>query len=162
MHSKSNLAMIKRGKMICPCGSEKTYESCCKLYIEEDKKVPNVEYLMRSRYTAFVLKNAKYILETNYKQVVNDKAIKLLEREFDSVEWLQLYVIDSTKNEVEFKAYYRDFDEKLHVQHEHSHFVFEDGKWYYRDGVIFKSKIERNEPCPCGSGKKYKDCCAKK
>lgn len=23
-------------------------------------------------------------------------------------------------------------------------------------------KIERNEPCPCGSGKKYKRCCALK
>ncbi len=145
--------------MICPCGSEKTYEKCCKAYIEEGKKIPNVEVLMRSRYTAFALKYAKYILETNYAQEVNDKEIKLLEREFDEVEWLQLHVIDSTKNEVEFKAYFRDFDEKLHVLHEHSHFVFEDDKWYYRDGVIFKSKIERNEACPCGSGKKYKKCC---
>ena len=24
---------------------------------------------------------------------------------------------------------------------------------------IAKSKIGRNEPCPCGSGKKYKHCC---
>jgi len=147
--------------MLCPCGSEKTYEKCCKQYIEDGKKVHNVEVLMRSRYTAFVLKNAKYILETNYAQEVNDKEVKLLEREFDTVEWLQLYVIDSTQNEVEFKAYFRDFDEKLHVLHEHSHFVFEDGKWYYRDGVIFKSKIERNEPCPCGSGEKYKKCCGR-
>lgn len=146
--------------MLCPCGSEKTYESCCKVYIKEGKKVPNVELLMRSRYTAFALRNAKYILETNYQQNVTDQEIKLLEREFDEVEWLQLYVIDSTKNEVEFKAYFRDFDEKLHVLHEHSHFVFEGGKWYYRDGVIFTSKIERNEPCPCGSGKKYKKCCS--
>ena len=145
--------------MICPCGSEKTYEKCCKAYIQEGKKIPNVEVLMRSRYTAFALKNAKYILETNYAQEVNDKEIKLLEREFDEVEWLQLHVIDSTQNEVEFKAYFRDFDEKLHVLHEQSYFVFEDNKWYYRDGVIFKSKIERNEACPCGSGEKYKKCC---
>ena len=25
-----------------------------------------------------------------------------------------------------------------------------------------KKKIGRNDPCPCGSGKKYKDCCANK
>lgn len=25
----------------------------------------------------------------------------------------------------------------------------------------FKKKIGRNEPCPCGSGKKYKKCCGK-
>jgi uncharacterized protein YecA (UPF0149 family) len=24
-----------------------------------------------------------------------------------------------------------------------------------------KQKVGRNEPCPCGSGKKYKKCCAK-
>ena len=24
-----------------------------------------------------------------------------------------------------------------------------------------RNKIGRNEPCPCGSGKKYKKCCAK-
>ncbi len=145
--------------MICPCGSEKAYEKCCKAYIQEGKKIPNVEVLMRSRYTAFALKNAKYILETNYAQEVNDKEIKLLDREFDEVEWLLLNVFDSTQNEVEFKAYFRDFDEKLHVLHEQSYFVFEDNKWYYRDGVIFKSKIERNEACPCGSGEKYKKCC---
>ncbi|MBO5285471.1 MAG: preprotein translocase subunit SecA [Clostridia bacterium] len=27
--------------------------------------------------------------------------------------------------------------------------------------VTVKGKIGRNEPCPCGSGKKYKDCCGK-
>lgn len=26
--------------------------------------------------------------------------------------------------------------------------------------VIAEKKIGRNEPCPCGSGKKYKKCCA--
>ena len=46
--------------MLCPCGSEKTYEKCCKAYIEEGKKVHNVEVLMRSRYTAFALKNISF------------------------------------------------------------------------------------------------------
>ena len=26
---------------------------------------------------------------------------------------------------------------------------------------IAEKKVGRNEPCPCGSGKKYKKCCAK-
>ncbi|MBU3912866.1 MAG: SEC-C domain-containing protein [Nanoarchaeota archaeon] len=26
----------------------------------------------------------------------------------------------------------------------------------------FPRKIGRNEPCPCGSGKKYKKCCLEK
>ena len=43
-----------------------------------------------------------------------------------------------------------------------------DGKWFYVDGdmvkpkpvVRDKPKVGRNEPCPCGSGRKYKKCCA--
>ena len=27
--------------------------------------------------------------------------------------------------------------------------------------VIAEKKVGRNEPCPCGSGKKFKKCCAK-
>ena len=27
--------------------------------------------------------------------------------------------------------------------------------------VVKEKKIGRNEPCPCGSGKKYKHCCGK-
>jgi len=28
--------------------------------------------------------------------------------------------------------------------------------------VVKGEKIGRNDPCPCGSGKKYKQCCGKK
>lgn len=33
----------------------------------------------------------------------------------------------------------------------------------YRDSVMVRNenKIGRNDPCPCGSGKKYKKCCGK-
>jgi uncharacterized protein YecA (UPF0149 family) len=36
----------------------------------------------------------------------------------------------------------------------------------YEDNIAEKTtraspKIGRNEPCPCGSGKKYKKCCGK-
>jgi uncharacterized protein YecA (UPF0149 family) len=27
--------------------------------------------------------------------------------------------------------------------------------------IINKNKVGRNDPCPCGSGKKYKKCCGK-
>jgi SEC-C motif-containing protein len=47
-----------------------------------------------------------------------------------------------------------------------SHFEKRDGNWIYIDGDIVPpkpikkdKKIGRNEPCPCGSGKKYKKCC---
>ena len=33
----------------------------------------------------------------------------------------------------------------------------------YRDSVVVRNenKIGRNDPCTCGSGKKYKKCCGK-
>ena len=52
---------------------------------------------------------------------------------------------------------------------EDAFFRREDGRWYYVDGNVHGQdpyrretpKIGRNEPCPCGSGKKYKKCCGK-
>ena len=33
---------------------------------------------------------------------------------------------------------------------------------YKHDVIAHSDKIGRNDPCPCGSGKKYKNCCMKK
>jgi SEC-C motif-containing protein len=44
--------------------------------------------------------------------------------------------------------------------HELSRFVFEQGQWFYLHGDLQQQKIARNSLCPCGSGKKYKHCCA--
>ncbi|MBX4355415.1 SEC-C domain-containing protein, partial [Mycobacterium tuberculosis] len=40
---------------------------------------------------------------------------------------------------------------------ERSRFLKENGQWYYIDGT--RPLIARNDPCPCGSGKKFKKCC---
>ena len=53
--------------------------------------------------------------------------------------------------------------------HEKSRFEKQDGRWYFVDGelVLAKTqvnegpKVGRNDPCPCGSGKKYKKCCGR-
>jgi len=36
-----------------------------------------------------------------------------------------------------------------------------DGEEAHREPVRNKQEIGRNDPCPCGSGKKYKNCCGK-
>ena len=54
-----------------------------------------------------------------------------------------------------------------HVLHEKAEFARHEGSWIYtrplREGPApFKQaapKVGRNDPCPCGSGKKYKHCC---
>ena len=53
--------------------------------------------------------------------------------------------------------------------HERAEFSRIDGRWFYIDGEMIKAKpvvreapkVGRNEPCPCGSGKKYKKCCGR-
>ena len=59
---------------------------------------------------------------------------------------------------------------QMHVtnpQEKISQFVRENNQWYYVDGkgqepVRRESpKVGRNDPCTCGSGKKYKKCCGR-
>ncbi len=108
---------------------------------------------MRNRYTAFVNEDWEYISRTSTCQNLEDF------KDSPSMNWLKLDVLDAYDNIVEFKAYYRD-NEGIKVLHEKSTFIQEDGMWKYQDGELFNSKIERNESCPCGSGKKFKKCCS--
>ncbi len=112
----------------------------------------NPKELMISRYEAFVKKDWDYIVKTSTHQTLQD-----LKQPSDIV-WLNLDVLNAHDNSVEFKAYYKEYG-KVGVLHEKSLFILEDGVWKYASGELFSTKIERNEPCPCGSGKKFKKCC---
>ena len=111
--------------------------------------------LMISRYEAFVKKDWDYLARTSTSQSKEELAM------MPELEWLKLEVLDAYDAVVEFKAYYRE-NGKIALLHEKSHFIQENGIWKYKDGHLFNTKIERNEPCPCGSGKKYKKCCGSK
>jgi SEC-C motif-containing protein len=110
--------------------------------------------LMISRYEAFKNEDWHYIANTSIDQTFDELSTS------PKIEWLKLDVLDAYENIVEFKAYYR-YDEKIEVLHEISTFVQLDGIWKYKDGKLLSSSVERNESCPCGSGKKYKKCCMK-
>ncbi len=146
----------------CPCGSGDSYRNCCGRYIGTGTPAPTAERLMRSRYTAYVLGDAGY-LSTTWHRHTRPPDLTLDGR----VEWLRLEVRGHTggrpgdsEGEVEFVAHYRAGG-KMGRMHELSRFLFEDGRWFYFDGTTGKvpPKIGRNEPCPCGSGRKYKKCC---
>jgi SEC-C motif-containing protein len=113
---------------------------------------------MRSRYSAFVLSDSEYLVKTTAKENRYEEDIELIKESAQNIVWLGLEVLKESENEVEFKAFYKEGD-IINVLHEKSSFVKEDGLWLYKDGILFNSKIERNEPCPCKSGKKYKKCC---
>ena len=118
------------------------------------KPILTPEQLMRSRYEAFVNMDGEYLAKTTTQTTSTDMSA------YKNIEWLRLDVIDAHDNIVEFKAFYREANE-LMVLHEVSTFVQVNGEWKYDDGKQLASKIQRNDICPCGSGKKYKKCCAK-
>lgn len=110
------------------------------------------EELMRSRYDAFKREDWVYLAQTSVHQTIEELSYST------PIQWLKLDVLDAYKNIVEFKAYYKE-NGKINVLHEKSSFIEDNGVWKYLDGELFNTKIERNEACPCGSGKKFKKCC---
>ena len=122
-------------------------------FMKIDISVLTPKELMKSRYDAFVRQDWNYLVETSTNQTLEELSGA------SDIKWLKLDIINSYDNIVEFKAYYKE-NNKTDVLHEKSTFIQEDGMWKYKDGELYNSKIERNELCPCGSGKKFKKCCA--
>jgi len=128
---------------------------------------------MRSRYTAFVRGEIDYILATTAPETEMDRSET--ERWSRNSEWLGLRILetndggpDDDEGTVEFIARFRLAD-KERSHHELASFRRENGRWVFVDGVNprptlrrTEPKIGRNDPCPCGSGKKYKKCCGAK
>lgn len=128
----------------CPCGRRDaagrvlTYARCCGLYLSDGAgtPAPDAEALMRSRYSAFVLERADYLLATWHastrpSQVTFDPGVKWL-----GLEVKQHQPIDATHAEVEFVARQRDKSGRAVRLHERSRFVREDGRWFYVDGDL--------------------------
>lgn len=119
----------------CPCGSAKSYEHCCGRW-HAGAPAPDAEALMRSRYSAFVLRNEPYLLTTWH----GSKRPRTVEFE-PKQKWLGLKVVDAqttgpTTAEVEFIARYRVGGGSAARLHERSRFVKEGDRWYYVDGDL--------------------------
>lgn len=79
--------------------------------------------------------------------------------------WFSLQVLNSDRSQeangvgtVEFVAFYQSQGEFGQL-HERSQFIRQDNRWFYHHGTILPPiTIGRNDPCWCGSGKKYKKC----
>jgi len=154
---------------LCPCGSKNPYENCCGLYLEQNKLPDAPEQLMRSRYTAYTLGRIDYIKNTMKGKALIGFDADETKKSTQFITWIGLEVIQSfMKNPdlgfVEFSARFLE-QKQIKVIHELSEFHKENGIWYYVDGItpkkINKPQIGRNSPCPCGSGKKFKNCHAR-
>ncbi|WP_222888013.1 YchJ family protein [Enterobacter sp. C2] len=146
----------------CPCGSALEYSLCCQPYLSGKVIASNPGLLMRSRYTAFVEKCADYLIQTWHPSCEAATFRQEIEAGFAGTEWLGLTLFEESEGShsgegfVSFVARFRE-NGKTGAIIERSRFLKENGQWYYIDGT--RPQFGRNDPCPCGSGKKFKKCC---
>jgi len=151
----------------CPCGSGKNLDQCCGPIIAGGPAA-SPEAMMRSRYSAYVLNETKHLENSLAPEARKDFDMAATESWAKAVEWLSLSILSTSAGDqegrVEFAAKFRQ-DGTEHTHHEDSRFRLHEGNWLYVDGNIIRNpvvrqgpKVGRNDPCPCGSGKKYKQC----
>ncbi len=122
--------------MPCPCGSGKKYKKCCHIY-HKDAVAQDALTLMKSRYSAYVVHDANYLIKTTHPKspyFTDDKKSwkRELQKSFNEINFISLEIVSTNDSDmVEFKAY---FEGGIH--HEKSRFALSNGKLYYLDGVF--------------------------
>ncbi|MGY1744221.1 YchJ family protein [Blastococcus sp. SYSU D00695] len=120
----------------CPCGTGLVLAECCGRLHEGTASAATAEQLMRSRYSAFAVGDAAYLLATWHPST------RPTSLELDpQVRWTGLEVLATgggsmlaAEGTVEFRASWVR-DGRRGAQHEDSRFVREGGRWSYLDGV---------------------------
>jgi SEC-C motif domain protein len=156
----------------CPCSSGEIFAACCAPFLAGDDAppAPTALQLMRSRYTAYVVGAIDYLVATHdesTREQVDREATAAWSRE---TEWKGLEIVETEaggpgdrEGIVEFIARGVTRGSPF-AQRERSRFRKPEGRWYYVDGVVRTAQARKavtpgpNEPCSCGSGKKYKRC----
>jgi len=157
----------------CPCGSGNDYAACCEPIIIGKKAAETPEQLMRARYTAHVKAAIDFLHESTHPDGREGYDHQATKDWAENSEWKGLEIVgtkdggpEDEKGEVEFIARFRDKG-GIHSHHERALFKRENQQWLFFEGTMVKSqarnvtKIGRNDPCFCGSEKKYKKCCGK-
>jgi len=167
----------------CPCGAVFPFTDCCGPLIRGAVSADTAEDLMRSRYTAYALENWDYLVQTTHPDA--RKGLEDIARVNEAIRWKRLEIHDSKKGgredsegEVTFTAVFEEAGQEQTLQ-ETSKFSKAEGRWYYcgkqsrpkvsptqtaksaKPFVRSGAKVGRNDPCSCGSGKKFKKCCGK-
>lgn len=123
---------------ICPCGSKKAYVDCCEPFHLEQAFPQSAEQLMRSRYSAYVMKLEPYLMMT-WAEKTRPEQVEFEE----GVHWLKLRIVKTKQGHAEdqkgivfFKAFYEVAGEKG-VMTEKSQFIRDEaGHWVYLSGEV--------------------------
>lgn len=126
---------------------------------------------MRSRYTAYARGDVAHLARTLAAEHRAGFDAADVSAGMSGTEWLGLEILDTVDGGaadstgiVEFVARFRAQGRQNALQ-ERSRFRREaDQNWVYVDGETAlrpAKKPGRNDPCPCGSGRKFKQCCGR-
>ncbi len=151
----------------CYCGLPESFDKCCEPIINGKKLAKTAEQLMRARYSAYSIAAVDFLHDSLHPDSRDSFDAEATKQWAETSKWQGLTILEKkagNENDsigiVCFTASFEDENGKLHKHSEQSQFKKIDGNWYFCDGhTITPQKIGRNDPCSCGSGKKYKKCC---
>jgi len=155
----------------CPCGSGNPFAACCEPVIKGIRESETAAELMRARYSAYATGAMDFIVATTHSSTRPEVNVADITEWSQTSTWQGLQIIDTrdvndNKTFVSFEARFTQRGKEQHHR-ELSEFEREDGRWRFVTGEQLKNptvryetpRVGRNEPCPCGSGRKYKKCC---
>ena len=146
----------------CYCGKHLSYKECCK-HFHDGTLAPTPEALMRSRFSAFATANVPYIMKTQVDELNLEIDEASFTQQLQTKKWVLLEVLQAVDDQVTFRAF-MIYNDILYTLNERSLFVKDKNRWLYAKALSHEDSertLKRNELCPCGSGKKYKQCCQK-
>jgi SEC-C motif-containing protein len=142
---------------------------CCGPILVGTTTAATAEALMRSRFTAHVANDQGFL----HRTFLPTARLPYVPKPGEPVpRWTRLIVHrhgpgpSGNSAWVDFSAYYVENGAELAL-HEKSEFSRVGGEWLYVGAVgggparqrVERTKARRNDPCPCGSGHKFKQCC---
>ena len=130
----------------CPCGSKLPYRACCAPYHRGEAEAPDASALMRSRFSAFALKDAEYLWKTLHpghadRARPKEEVIKSIKRSAAGLKYMRLSVLDNNGPDEEgtarvlFVAEVFEKGRDLSFM-ELSRFQRDEEGWRYLDGQL--------------------------
>ncbi len=125
---------------------------------------------MRSRYTAYASGDVAHLARTLAPEHRAGFDMADVSAGMRETQWLGLEILDTVDGGADDSTGFVEFVARFQAQgqtralHERSRFRREDDQWVYVDGETALQPVKkpgRNAPCPCGSGKKFKQCCGR-
>ncbi len=142
--------------------------------VKGERRAKTAVELMKARYLAYSTGNIDFIINSHDPKTRENVSKEATEKWSRSAHWLGLEIrscedggVNDKEGSVEFVARF-ELGGRTIAHHEKAFFRKINDAWFFVDGhevpetyVRSAPKVGRNDPCPCGSGKKYKFCCGR-